>query len=81
VNEEEKNEEEEPQPGPADQPPIMGRHEIEQGLFGLVITLCRMHEGEGATSEQARERTASFLDRLINGLRTRPEQQEGEQIR
>jgi hypothetical protein len=67
--------------GPANRPPVTSRGEIEHGLFNLVITLARMHEGEGLTPEQARERTASYLDRLINGLRTKPEEQEGEQIR
>lgn len=72
--------EQEKQDKELDQPPVMGRAEIEQGIFSLVITLSRMHEGEGCSAEQARERTALYLDRLINGLRTRPEEQ-GEQIR
>lgn len=64
----------------ANQPPVTSRSEIEHGLFNLVITLARLYEGEGLTSEQARELTASYLERLIAGLRARPEEQ-GEQIR
>ena len=55
--------------------------DLEQGIFHLTIALCHKHEGDGVPRDEAKERVARYLERLITGLRMQETNSEGETIR
>lgn len=61
------NDEEREEQGPPQGPP--GPHELENGIFALVVTLTRTLTTE-LGADGAREYVSTYLERLAGGLRS-----------
>jgi hypothetical protein len=48
----------------------MTYEELENGIYGLVVTLCRQHEAAGTDSETARSTVADWLEQVAASLRS-----------